>query len=145
MNDLISVSVLLEEIEKRKGLHESDYDNLTDDVEIRVAIGTRLDELDQVKEIVNNLPKREFGRDSSGRCKLRGCNLCDSRKKQLRKRWIPCAERLPEENEKVVACFVHGEVTELQYLGDGLFEGIYVYDTRTVIAWMPKPEPYKNK
>ena len=40
-------------------------------------------------------------------------------------KWIPCSERLPENDTNVIACFSHGLVTELRYVGNGIFEGIY--------------------
>ncbi|WP_410110475.1 DUF551 domain-containing protein [[Ruminococcus] lactaris] len=59
--------------------------------------------------------------------------------------WIPCSERLPENAMNVIAQFSDGTVTELRYAGNGIFEGIYEYSTRVIIAWMPLPEPYKGE
>lgn len=58
--------------------------------------------------------------------------------------WIPCSERLPEENQSVIGCFAHGTVTELVFY-DGLFHGIYDYTTNVIIAWQPLPERYVPK
>lgn len=58
--------------------------------------------------------------------------------------WIPCSERLPENAMNVIAQFSDGTVTELRYAGNGIFEGIYEYSTRVIIAWMPLPEPYRE-
>ena len=58
--------------------------------------------------------------------------------------WIPCSERLPEENQSVIGCFAHGTVTELGFY-DGLFHGIYDYNTNVIIAWQPLPERYVPK
>lgn len=58
--------------------------------------------------------------------------------------WIPCSEKLPEENQRVIGCFAHGTVTELGFY-DGLFHGIYDYTTKVIIAWQPLPEPYQPK
>lgn len=58
--------------------------------------------------------------------------------------WIPCSERLPEENTSVIACFIHGAVMELEFY-DGIFHGIYDYTTKAISAWMPLPEPYQPK
>lgn len=55
--------------------------------------------------------------------------------------WIPCGERLPKENQNVIACFAHGPVTELRFY-DGKFHGIYDYNTNVIIAWQPLPKPY---
>ena len=59
--------------------------------------------------------------------------------------WIPCSERLPENAMNVIAQFSAGTVTELRYAGNGIFEGIYEYSTRVIIAWMPLPEPYEGE
>lgn len=58
--------------------------------------------------------------------------------------WIPCSERLPENAMNVIAQFSSGTVTELRYAGNGIFEGIYDYSTKVIIAWMPLPEPYRQ-
>lgn len=58
--------------------------------------------------------------------------------------WIPCSDRLPENAMNVIAQFSDGTVTELRYAGNGIFEGIYEYSTRVIIAWMPLPEPYRE-
>lgn len=55
--------------------------------------------------------------------------------------WIPCSERLPEENQNVIACFAHGTVTELRFY-DKKFHGIYDYDEKVIVAWQPLPEEY---
>lgn len=59
-------------------------------------------------------------------------------------KWIPCSERLPENAMNVIAQFSSGTVTELRYAGNGIFEGIYKYSTKVIIAWMPLPTPYKK-
>lgn len=59
-------------------------------------------------------------------------------------RWIPCNERLPEDNTDVIVCFYSGTVTEMRYWGNGIFQGIYEHTTKVIVAWMPLPEPYKE-
>lgn len=56
-------------------------------------------------------------------------------------RWIECENRLPEENQLVLASFSHGAVTILTYY-DKKFHGIYDYTINTILAWQPLPEPY---
>ena len=58
--------------------------------------------------------------------------------------WIPCSERLPENETNVIANFSGGTVTELRYVANGIFHGIYEYSTKVVVAWKPLPEPYKE-
>lgn len=59
--------------------------------------------------------------------------------------WIPCSERLPEDNADVIICFYSGEVTEMRYLGNGIFQGVYEHTTKAIVAWMPLPEPYREE
>ena len=69
----------------------------------------------------------------------------DAAEKERFGKWIPCSERLPENAMNVIAQFSSGTVTELRYVGNGIFEGIYKYSTRVIIAWMPLPEPYEGE
>ena len=85
------------------------------------------------------------------------CEECQKEHRQLadwleelktlreKSKWIPCSERLPENAMNVIAQFSDGTVTELRYAGNGIFEGIYEYSTRVIIAWMPLPEPYEGE
>ena len=59
--------------------------------------------------------------------------------------WIPCSERLPEDNTDVIVCFYSGTVTEMRYWGNGIFQGIYEHTTKVIVAWMPLPEPYREE
>lgn len=58
--------------------------------------------------------------------------------------WIPCSERLPENETNVIATFSSGTVTELRYVANGIFHGIYEYSTKVISAWRPLPDPYKE-
>ncbi len=71
--------------------------------------------------------------------------LEDAEDTNVLSKWIPCSERLPENAMNVIAQFSSGTVTELRYAGNGIFEGIYDYSTKVIIAWMPLPEPYKGE
>lgn len=62
---------------------------------------------------------------------------------KFNQKWIPCSERLPEENQIVIGSFVSGTVATLDYR-DGLFHGIYEYNTNVVTAWQPLPSAYKE-
>ena len=55
--------------------------------------------------------------------------------------WIPVSERLPEKNTKVyLACCDDGYVTSIMY-----DSGRWLINGTNIIAWMPLPEPYKEK
>lgn len=66
--------------------------------------------------------------------------------KRLREKskWIPCNERLPEDNTDVIVCFYSGIVTEMRYWGNGIFQGTFKRTAETIAAWIPLPEPYKE-
>lgn len=61
--------------------------------------------------------------------------------------WIPCSERLPEENGYYLITIkfyhLHNEVTIGCSFEDG--EWFKVYKDDKVLAWMPLPEPYQPK
>ena len=71
--------------------------------------------------------------------------LEDAEDTNVLSRWIPCSERLPEDNTEVIVCFYSGTVTEMRYWGNGIFQGIYEHTTKVIVAWMPLPEPYKGE
>ena len=62
-------------------------------------------------------------------------------------RWIPCSERLPKEGENVLVC-LENKTYDIAFYStkdcswlSSLDEWCY---SRSVIAWMPLPEPYKE-
>ena len=48
--------------------------------------------------------------------------------------WIPCSEKMPEDNTDVIVCFYSGTVTEMRYWGNGIFQGIYEHTTKVIVA-----------
>lgn len=72
-------------------------------------------------------------------------------------RWIPCSERLPKDNRQVLiyAMSVHYALAKYDEMreADGTYKKQWVtfdawkpfYTIKEVIAWMPLPEPYKEK
>lgn len=54
-------------------------------------------------------------------------------------RWIPCSERLPEERQEILA------TTTDNAWGDVVIIRTYYKEMhKSVIAWMPLPEPYRE-
>ena len=70
--------------------------------------------------------------------------LEDAEEKDRLCQWIPCSEKMPEDNTDVIICFYNGTVTEMRYLGNGIFQGIYEHTAKVIVAWMPLPEPCRQ-
>lgn len=60
-------------------------------------------------------------------------------------KWIPCSERLPEENVSVLCYMRIGEIVVMEYGGDGWYCGVTRYNQRAVTHWMPLPEPPESE
>lgn len=67
-------------------------------------------------------------------------------------RWIPVEERLPEEDDRVILCTIHGIVKEGTYterygyaMRKGFFTETCFEELCDVTAWMPLPEPYRKE
>lgn len=62
-----------------------------------------------------------------------------------RTRWIPCSERLPED-EDLVLTYKNGhiEVQEYEKRRNGWISGGWFWALATVTHWMPIPEPPKE-
>ena len=71
-------------------------------------------------------------------------------------KWIPCSERLPEDNRQVLiyAMSVHYALAKYDEMRetDGTYKKQWVtfdawkpfYTIKEVVAWMPLPEPYRE-
>ena len=57
--------------------------------------------------------------------------------------WIPCSERMPDNDESVLISNSHG-VTKAWWNGR-FWTSIAVKKYKTVAAWMPLPEPYRGE
>ena len=61
--------------------------------------------------------------------------------------WIPCSERLPEENGKYDVRIwdeIIGLYTAEWHFYNGKFTPFTFYTERKILAWKPLPEPYKE-
>ena len=65
---------------------------------------------------------------------------------KTRDKWIPCSERLPEENGSyIVTSMDYVDTFEAVFEAGEWFSIDYCDDIKNVIAWMPLPELYKGK
>lgn len=55
--------------------------------------------------------------------------------------WIPCSERLPEENGRYLVTNSAWGAMEVDW--NAWVDGAWLYPNTMPIAWMPLPEPYK--
>lgn len=64
--------------------------------------------------------------------------------KMAKPSWIPCSERLLEEHKEVIVTDIETSDTyQSQYVGNGYWECDNGLFNNRIIAWQPKPKPYK--
>ena len=70
--------------------------------------------------------------------------LSEKAREPRQREWIPCDERLPEENKEVLISFEWGiDIGEYRD-GEWHSEFINQYDEGEVLAWMPLPKPWEG-
>ena len=65
-------------------------------------------------------------------------------KNERKQEWIPCSERLPEEDGRFLVFLPdrNGTFMCADFLGEKWYPDDYECTSNHVIAWMPLPEPY---
>ena len=58
-------------------------------------------------------------------------------------KWIPCSERLPKQNERIIGTFYNDEDC-LAFVGEATYFPDILDTPYPLIAWMPLPEAYKG-
>jgi hypothetical protein len=94
-----------------------------------------MDELIRKQTILNMIDNVQFGNITHKLSQLHEAvrNLPSSQQ------WIPCAERLPNEDGKYLVTGKHGAVNIINY------ENGRWYGGQKPIAWMPLTEPYREE
>ena len=62
--------------------------------------------------------------------------------------WIPCSERLPKAGQVVIVTDDTGSVFEYELNplnAEKIIDGKWTYCKHEIIAWMPRPEPYRKE
>lgn len=60
-------------------------------------------------------------------------------------KWIPCSERLPEDNIDVLVCDREEDIYLSHMTRHKKFFDVYGDEIKGLIAWMPLPEPYRDE
>jgi hypothetical protein len=94
------------------------------------------------KECVSSVPK------------IRLCDaisLVNELAEEYNNGWIACSERLPEEDKPVLFCTKDKKISQgvrVSYYGHQRYNldaiGKICWDSDSIIAWQPLPEPYKE-
>lgn len=110
---------------------------------VPIDLGYR--EVDDITEYVKKMPTAQ----PDNECKK--CVFAPF--KQFRQQWIPCSERLPERDKRVlVTVFGDYDIGYIDTDPDNMqlrwcFESFNLYgdEMEDVKAWMPLPEPYREE
>ncbi len=129
---------IVDKIEQRNKLNE--------EIETWCKENLDMDGMDSdCADITDHHIGKEQGNDECKEWSEQWSGYEDAEEKDRLGQWIPCSERLPENNTDVIVCFYSGTVTEMRYWGNGIFQGIYEHTTKVIVAWMPLPVPYKGE
>lgn len=65
----------------------------------------------------------------------------DSIMSMIKEKWIPCSERMPEEEKcyLVTSTGTHNDIIDIAYYSRDVW-----HKASRIKAWMPLPEPYKE-
>ena len=98
-----------------------------------------------------NVINKYADRDITSTEKAVACDYCIELLKNLpsEQQWIPCNEKLSEFGVKVLVCNANGDIYSDYIIetphGKKIWCEASAYDVYDIVAWMPIPEPYKEK
>lgn len=161
-DDFISRRDAIEEISE----HGTIWMSYTDDMSAcEIAMEAISNAKDTMIRIIKGLPAVQIEHDCAlkefGDCSYSetGCSDCAIKEKirnalsiqpkRNRPHWIPCDERLPENDERVLICGVRGGIAIARKAIGNPVLGEYVFWVQgnkimTADAWMPLPPSYKE-
>ena len=98
---------------------------------------------EECKEVAKKY-ERPIMRDALGRCKMRGCNLCDSYRKKLEAdKWIPCEVEMPKKEYGTYWIAVKMEGYPCFYYCSAVYTSEHGFRTHDIeaqgkiVAWQP--------
>lgn len=89
----------------------------------------------------------KYGVDYMATLLLRAAHTIEILSKKARateQEWIPCSERLPDDNREVLISLEWGIDIGTYERGEWRSEWINHYDDDNVLSWMPLPKPWKG-
>ena len=99
--------------------------------------------IDDALEIINALPSAQSEPSQVARDIATIVENEQDMRVMLSQQWIPVSERLPEELTTVLITDKDGDVFVARFIE--VINGCAEWSTDDVIAWMLRPEPYKEK
>ena len=108
---------------------------------------------EEVAERLENSCKRDWMGEDDKRCAKEHRQLAEwlaelAERRKADPEWIPCSERLPEEDVEVLVTDDAGGMATIEKDMCGTYEDTgerFWYTSQNATAWMPTPKPYKGK
>ncbi len=109
-------------------------------MKVNIPIEVVFDDLNSMIDELGKLQKYKFG-EGDDMTLVDVCDVADILARHVKAReakrgthWIPCSERLPEHNQKILAYYA--DIDRIMLIS------FNAYGITTMTAWMPLPKPY---